>query len=63
MAVLMALHREYGDAGLSLAVQWADGADAEVARKFKSFSPTGNVSGTVGLGTVFALAKRFGWEK
>ena len=33
VSVLMALHREYGDAGLSLAEQWAEGGPNEVARK------------------------------
>lgn len=63
VAVLMALHREYGAAGLSLAESWADGAPGEVERKWKSFRPDGNVAGAVGLGSVFALAKRFGWER
>jgi len=63
VAVLMALHREYGEAGLSLAEQWADGRDGEVSRKWRSFKPAGNVTGAVGLGTVFALAQRFGWAR
>lgn len=63
VGVLMALHREYGDAGLSLAVQWADGTDGEVERKWRSFKPTGNTTGAVGLGSVFLLAQRFGWTR
>ena len=63
VSVLMALHREYGDAGLSLAEQWAEGGPNEVARKWRSFRATGNATGAVGLGTVFALAQRFGWTK
>ena len=63
VAVLMGLHREFGDAGLALAEQWADGEDGEVKRKWKSFKSKGNVTGAVGLGTVFALAQRFGWTK
>ena len=63
VAVLMALHREYGDGGLSLAESWADGAPGEVERKWKSFKPAGNYAGAVGLGTVFALAKEHGWSK
>jgi len=59
----MALHREYGEAGLSLAEQWADGRDGEVSRKWRSFKPSGNTTGAVGLGTVFALAQRFGWAR
>jgi len=61
--VLMALHREYGDAGLALAEQWADGQPNEVQRKWKSFRSNGNTTGAVGLGTVFALAQRFGWAR
>ncbi len=63
VSVLMALHREYGDAGLSLAEQWAEGGPNEVARKWRSFRATGNATGAVGLGTVFALAQRFGWTR
>ena len=63
VAVLMALHREYGDAGMELAESWAQGAQGEVERKWRSFKADGNPAGAVGLGTVFALAKRFGWER
>jgi len=63
VSVLMALHREYGDAGLGLAEQWAEGGPNEVARKWRSFRATGNTTGAVGLGTVFALAQRFGWTR
>jgi hypothetical protein len=63
VAVLMALHREYGDGGLALAESWADGAAGEVERKWRSFKPAGNYAGAVGLGTVFALAQTFGWRK
>ena len=63
VAVLMALHREYGDGGLALAESWADGASGEVERKWRSFKPAGNYAGAVGLGTVFALAQSFGWRK
>lgn len=63
VAVLMALHREYGDAGLPLAEAWADGAEGEVSRKWKSFHDKGNLTGVVGLGSVFLLAQRFGWKK
>jgi len=62
VAVLMALQREYGPAGLGLAETWADGSDGEVQRKWKSFSADGNPTGVVTLGTVFALAQRFGWR-
>jgi putative DNA primase/helicase len=63
VSVLMALHREYGDAGFGLAEAWADGAPNEVERKWKSFHEAGNYAGAVTLGTVFALAKRFGWSR
>lgn len=63
VAVLMALHREYGAAGLGMAESWAQGAQGEVERKWRSFKADGNPAGAVGLGTVFALAKRFGWER
>lgn len=63
LAVLMALQREYGDAGLSLAESWADGAPGEVERKWRSFNPAGNYAGAVSLGTVFALAQTFGWSR
>lgn len=63
VAVLMAIHREFGEAGLSLAENWADGAPGEVPQKWRSFNASGNVAGVVGLGTVFALAQRFGWSR
>lgn len=63
VAVLMAIHREFGEAGLPLAENWADGAPGEVPQKWRSFNASGNVTGAVGLGTVFALAQRFGWSK
>ena len=62
LAVLMGIHAEYGDNGLSLAESWAQGTPHEVERKFKSFSKGGNVSGSVSLGTVFKIAKDFGWQ-
>lgn len=63
LTILMALHAEYGDAALGLAESWADGTDGEVRRKWKSFKPNGNASGRAGLGSVFAIAKRFGWTR
>ena len=63
VSVLMALHREYGAAGLSMAESWAQGAQGEVAKKWKSFKAKGNETGAVGLGTVFSIAMRFGWER
>lgn len=61
--VIMALHAEYGDAGLSLAEHWGQGDKDEIARKWKSFKQNGNGAGAVTIATVFGLAKRFGWRK
>lgn len=62
VAVLMAVHSEFpGTNGLSIASAWAQGYPGEVERKWKSFDQAGNVSGRVGLGTLFALAKEHGY--
>ena len=61
--VLMGLHAEFGDSALGLAESWADGADGEVRRKWRSFRGDGNAAGHVGVGTVYAIAKRFGWQR
>ncbi len=61
--VLMALHAEYGDAGLGLAEHWGQGDKDEIARKWHSFKANGNAAGAVTIATVFGLAKRFGWRK
>lgn len=63
VAVLMAIHSELGSAGLSLAESWGDGKPGEVALKWRSFDSGGNVSGRVGIGTLFKLAKDNGWER
>lgn len=63
VSVLMGLHAEFGDAALGLAESWADGGDGEVRRKWRSFRGNGNGAGRVGVGTVFATAKRFGWQR
>jgi len=63
VAVLMALHGELGAGGLSLAESWADGKPHEVEQKWRRFDANGNVSGRVGIGTLFALAKQNGWER
>lgn len=60
--VLMGIHQAFGDAGLSLAEAWAQGADGEVARKWRSFKDAGNTSGTVTLNTVFKMALERGWK-
>lgn len=55
VAVLAALHDSLGDSALPLAVQWAQGKDKEVERKWKSF---GRYSGNpAGLGSIFHLAR------
>jgi hypothetical protein len=63
LAVLMGLHAEFGDGGRDLADSWADGRPGEVEQKWKSFKPSGNTAGAIGIGTVFALAKRNGWRR
>lgn len=63
LEVLMGIHAEFGEGGLSLALSWADGKDGEVERKFKSFDAGGNEAGCVTIATVFGIAKRFGWQK
>jgi hypothetical protein len=63
VAILMALHSEFpGANGLAIAESWADGKPGEVEQKWKSFNQTGNISGRVGIGTLFTLAKQSGWE-
>lgn len=57
LSVLMAVHAEFGDAGLPMVEAWADGAPGEVARKWRTFKSEGNETGVVGIGTVFALAQ------
>ena len=59
VAVLMGLHAEFDEAGLSLAQNWADGTPGEVDRKWRSFKPGGGVS----IASVFGIAKEFGWTK
>lgn len=61
--VLMALHAEFPTSGLSMAEAWAEGAPGEVERKWKSFKPNGNGAGRVGVGTLFDLAMRHGWQR
>lgn len=64
LAVLMAVHAARPDGGgLAMAEAWAQGKDGEVERKWRSFKPSGNTSGRVGPGTLFALAKDYGWNK
>jgi len=62
LSVLLALHHELGDGGLTLAEQWADGKPGEVERKWRGF---GKYSGgsQVTVGTLFHLAQLHGWER
>jgi hypothetical protein len=62
VSVLMAIHGAFGNGGLALADQWAQGYDGEVERKWRSFNENGNGSGQVTLGTLFMLARRFGYQ-
>lgn len=62
VSVLMAIHGAFGNGGLGLAEQWAQGHDGEVDRKWRSFNDSGNGSGQVTLGTLFMLARRFGYQ-
>lgn len=63
VSVLMGIHAEFGDAGLPLAENWADGDGDEVTRKWNSFHNNGNIAGAVTIATVFGIAKQFGWKK
>jgi hypothetical protein len=63
VGILMALHHEFGDCGLGMAESWADGGPHEVEKKWKSFKHDGNIQGAVTAGTLFTIAKRFGWGK
>lgn len=62
VTVLMALHHDLPEnIGLPLAEAWGMGQGDEIARKWKSFARTEGEK--VGLGTVFHLAKRFGYNR
>ena len=69
LQVLMGIQSEFGEDGFQLAESWADGrpgkngGPSEVELKWRSFKPSGNVSGVVTIATVFGIAKRFGWKK
>lgn len=62
LSVLMAIHGAFGSAGLALADQWAQGYEGEVERKWRSFNANGNHEGQVTLRSLFALARRFGYQ-
>lgn len=64
LSILMAIHSEFpGPNGEAIAESWADGKKGEVAQKWRSFSQDGNVSGRVGVGTLFQIAQDNGWER
>lgn len=62
LKVLMGIHSAFGDAGLTLAEQWAQGKKDEVVRKWRSFHQQGNPTGKATLNTVFKLAIEHGWR-
>jgi hypothetical protein len=63
ISILMGIHSQFGDAGFSLAEQWADGKPGEVDLKWKSFKNSGNGAGAVTIASLFGIAKTFGWKK
>jgi hypothetical protein len=64
LSVLMAIHSEFpGANGESIAESWADGKKGEIAQKWRSFNQDGNVSGRVGIGTLFQIAQDNGWQR
>lgn len=63
VAILMGIHSEFGEGGLSLAESWGAGQDGEVEHKWRSFDKSGNGTGAVTIATVFGLAKDNGWSK
>jgi len=60
--VLMGIHSAFGDSGIALAESWAQGKPHEVAQKWRSFKDAGNTAGKISIGTVFSLAKKYGWR-
>ena len=59
LQVLMGVHAAFGEDGLPLVTNWADGKPGEVEQKWRSFDGTGGVT----VATVFGIAKKFGWRK
>lgn len=55
IAILAALHDEFGDAALPVAERWAAGYDGEVEKKWRSFGKYGGSRAT--LASIFDLAK------
>ena len=64
VSILMAIHSEFpGEEGLQIAETWADGKPGETEQKWRSFDRNGNGLGRVGIGTLFAIAKKAGWQQ
>jgi len=59
LQVLMGVHAAFGEDGLPLVTNWADGKPGEVEQKWRSFDGTGGVT----VATIFHIAKKFGWRK
>jgi|GEM_PF-3447843 len=62
LSILMALHSEYGDAGIDLAkkyLHWQPTNGETIASKFAGFSD----DGLVGIGTLFFHAAQHGYER
>lgn len=60
IAIIAALKRELGEEALPIARAWADGKPGEVEREWARLKETR--SNGAGLGTIFWLAKRHGFE-
>lgn len=60
IAILAALHDEYGDSGVTVAEHWGQGKDGEVRKKWKSF---GRYNGPrASLGSIFQIAIERGYR-
>lgn len=60
LRVLMAVHSAYPDRrGVAICESWSPGAEGEIVRKFRSFDKGGG--GKVNLGTLFHMAKGYGY--
>lgn len=60
--VLMGIHHQLGDTGLSIAESWAQGFDGEVTRLWKHLKNNGNTTGTRTIKSLFKLAYNRGWQ-
>jgi len=67
LRVGMALHKELGESGRSLWDAWSQRSAKYDARDqqqtWRHFNQNGNAAGSVGIGTVFELAKQGGWQR